>query len=410
MIMNKRFTSIALIVHFLVIHAVYAQTYSLNEIPQRIILNLTASPENSMAVTWRTNGEFKASEVQYAVSTQWTDFKKSITKVSAKTEKFWIDDHQFVYHYSGVLDGLKPGTTYVYRVGHDSVWSEWNQFTTARKEPAPFKFVYLGDPQNDIKEHVSRVFREAYKLAPDAAFWLYAGDLVAYPKDSLWSELFTAAGFIPRTTPSIMTPGNHDQTAVMVDGKEKRLKKTDPIWHAHFTLPENGVAGLAETSYYIDYQGVRFVMLNSNERLQEQADWMEKLLASNPNKWTIVTFHHSIYSMAKERDNKAVRDAFLAIFDKYHVDLVLQGHDHAYARSYKLNNGTIVGENQPGTVYIISVSGPKAYAITTKYEKLMAKIGNQISLFQVLSVDANKLSFISYTPAGEVYDAFELKK
>jgi 3',5'-cyclic AMP phosphodiesterase CpdA len=170
------------------------------------------------------------------------------------------------------------------------------------------------------------------------------------------------------------------------------------------------VTGLAETSYYVDYQGVRFVMLNSNERLHEQADWMEKLLASNSNKWTIVTFHHSIYSMAKERDNKEVRDAFLPIFDKYHVDLVLQGHDHAYARSYKLNNGAIVGENQPGTVYVISVSGPKAHAITTKYEKLMAKTGNKVSLLQVLSVDGNKLSFISYTPTGEVYDSFELRK
>jgi hypothetical protein len=299
---------------------------------------------------------------------------------------------------------------YVYRVGHDSVWSEWNQFTTARKEPEPFKFVYLGDPQNDLREHVSRVFREAYKLAPDAAFWLYAGDLVAYPRDSLWSEFFSAAGFITRTTPSIMIPGNHDQSVVMVDGKEKRLKKTDPIWSAHFTLPQNGLAGLEETSYYLDYQGVRFIMLNSNEKLREQAEWMEKILASNQNKWTIVTFHHSVYSTARDRDNKELRDVFLPVFDMYHVDLVLQGHDHAYARSFKLNNGAVVAENETGTVYVISVSGPKAYAITTKFEKLMAKIGNQISLFQVLSVDGNKLSFVSYTASGEVYDAFELRK
>jgi hypothetical protein len=75
-----------------------------------------------------------------------------------------------------------------------------------------------------------------------------------------------------------------------------------------------------------------------------------------------------------------------------------------------LNDGNIVAESLPGTVYVISVSGPKAYAITTKYEKLMAKTGTKISLFQVLSVDSNKLSFISYTPTGEVYDAFDLKK
>jgi acyl-CoA-binding protein len=408
--MNKRFTSIALIVHILVIHAVYAQTYSLNEVPQRIILNLTASPENSMAVTWRTNEEFKASEVQYAVSTQWTDFKKSVTKVNAKTEKFGIDDHQFVYHHSVVLDGLKPGTTYVYRVGHDSVWSEWNQFKTASKENAPFKFVYLGDPQNDIKEHVSRVFREAYKLAPDASFWLYAGDLAAYPTDDLWGELFYAAGFIYRVTPSIMIPGNHDRSVVLVDGKEKRLKTTDPIWKAHFTLPENGITGCEETSYYVDYQGVRFLMLNTNDKLEEQAEWMEKLLSKNPNKWTIVTLHYPLYNSGSDHDTKGVRIALLPIIDKYNVDLVLQGHDHTYARTFKLRDGMVVPVDEKGTVYVVSVSGPKAYAINTKYKDLMAKIGDHISSFQVISVEANKLSFTSYTAAGVVYDSFELRK
>ena len=394
----------------LAVFTVRAQSYLVSQAPDRIILNLTESPQGSMAVTWRTVEEFPNSGVQYAVATPWTEFKKALTKAAAQSERFEIADQQSVFHYSAVLKDLKPGVLYVYRVGHDSVWSEWNQFTTARKEPEPFKFVYLGDPQNDISEHVSRVFREAYKLAPDAAFWLYAGDLVAYPYDSLWSEFFSAAGFIARTTPSIMVPGNHDQSVVMVDGKEKRLKKTDPIWNAHFTLPQNGLVGLEETSYYLDYQGVRFIMLNSNEKLREQADWMEKKLAGNQNKWTIVSFHHSFYSMARDRDNKELRDIFLPIFDKYHVDLVLQGHDHAYARSFKLNNGAVVAENETGTVYVISVSGPKAYAITTKFEKLMAKIGNQISLFQVLSVEGNKLSFVSYTASGEVYDAFELRK
>jgi hypothetical protein len=409
--MKKRSIILSILaIQVLAVFTVRAQSYVARGAPARIILNLTESPQSSMAVTWRTVEEFPNSEVQYAVATPWTEFKKALTKTATQSERFEVANHQFVFHYSAVLKGLEPGVMYVYRVGHDSVWSEWNQFTTARKEPEPFKFVYLGDPQNEIREHVSRVFREAYKIAPDAAFWLIAGDLVAYPYDSLWSEFFSAAGFITRTTPSIMIPGNHDQSVVIVDGKEKRLKKTDPIWNAHFTLPQNGLVGLEETSYYVDYQGVRFVMLNSNDKLREQAEWMERILASNQNKWTIVSFHHSVYPMVRDRDNKELRDLFQPIFDKYHVDLVLQGHDHAYARSFKLNNGSIVAENEPGTVYVISVSGPKAYAITTKFEKLMAKIGNQISLFQVLSVDGNKLSFVSYTASGEVYDAFELRK
>jgi 3',5'-cyclic AMP phosphodiesterase CpdA len=290
------------------------------------------------------------------------------------------------------------------------VWSEWNQFTTARNEPAPFKFVYLGDPQNDIKEHVSRVFREAYKLAPDASFWLTAGDLATYPTDDLWGELFDAAGFIWRVTPSIMVPGNHDRSVVMVDGKETRLKTTDPIWKAHFTLPENGVAGLEETSYSIDYQGVRFLMLNTNDKLQEQAEWMEKLLSKNTNKWTIVALHYPFYNTGSDHDTKSVRIALLPIIDKYNVDLVLQGHDHTYARTFKLREGRVVPVDEKGTVFVVSVSGPKAYALNTQFKDLMAKIGEKISSFQVISVEANKLSFTAYTAAGAVYDSFELRK
>ena len=35
--------------------------------------------------------------------------------------------------------------------------------------------------------------------------------------------------------------------------------------------------------------------------------WLERVLADNPHRWTVVTFHHPIYSPAKNRDNKDLR-------------------------------------------------------------------------------------------------------
>jgi hypothetical protein len=92
------------------------------------------------------------------------------------------------------------------------------------------------------------------------------------------------------------------------------------------------------------------------------------------------------------------------------VDLVLQGHDHTYARTFKLREGRVVPVDEKGTVFVVSVSGPKAYALNTQYKDLMAKMGDKISSFQVISVEANKLSFTAYTAAGAVYDSFELRK
>lgn len=395
-----------------------AQCYSTDKTPQRVILNLTPTPATSVAVNWRTAAEIKHPEVQIAQATNWTEFAEHPKQSPAKPQLVMLENNQPAWYYSSIMDSLEPNTLYDYRVGGDSVWSEWNQFTTASSTPAPFTFVYMGDPQNDIIEYCSHVFREAYKTVPNASFWLFTGDMTTEPTDKLADELFGAASFIWRTTPVIMAPGNHDCKLEMADGKnvldkngwKKQTKIVAPIWREEFTLPENGIAGMEENSYYLDYQNVRFIIINSNDKLAEQAQWMEKLLSDNPCKWSVVAFHHPIYSAGKDRDEHATRDAFLPLFDKYHVDLVLTGHDHAYARSYKLRDGKRVGDAEQGTVYVVSVSGPKGYGFSPRYADLMAKTGEHISLFQGITIDGGTLTYKSYTATGALYDSFELKK
>ncbi|MDQ7817380.1 MAG: metallophosphoesterase family protein [Melioribacteraceae bacterium] len=389
---------------------VYAQRVSEDLVPQRIILNLTPEPATSIAVTWRTNIEVNEPKVQVAISTQWIEFKNYIINSSAMKERFITEHKEEVFHYSAVIKNLLPNTKYVYRVGSDSVWSEWNQFTTADDKNSEFKFVYLGDPQNNIMEYCSRVFREAFKTASDADFWLFGGDLVTDPLDDLWSEFFYAAGFVFRVTPIIAAPGNHDHKLITVDGKLRRSREIGNTWKVHFTLPENGPDGLKETSYYLDYQGTRFVIINSQANVEEQTLWLENILAENSNKWTVVCFHHPIYSSGRERDDQKTRNAFQPLFDKYSVDLVLTGHDHSYARSKKIFNGKAVDNNVNGTVYVVSVSGPKAYPLGNKYNNLMVKTGENVQLFQVIVVKENKISFNAYTVNGLLYDSFEIIK
>jgi 3',5'-cyclic AMP phosphodiesterase CpdA len=283
---------------------------------------------------------------------------------------------------------------------------------------APFTFAWFGDPQDNITQYISRLFRQTIRTGPDAAFWLFSGDLTSEPEDKQIGELFDATGFAFRTIPSAMVPGNHDMGYKFADGdyarnekgKKVREKFVSPMWRAHYTLPENGIPGFEETSYTFDYQGVRFIMINSNDRLDEQAVWMERLLAANPNRWTVVAFHHPLYSSGADRDDKKTREAFLPLFDKYRVDLVLTGHDHTYARSRKLVNGAIVAENAPGTVYVVSASGPKFYEYTSLYDSLMAKSGVNIQLYQIITVEGRHMRYRAYTADGVMYDEFELVK
>jgi hypothetical protein len=386
--------------------------------PERVIINLTDQPTTSMAVTWRTTDAHPNSAVEYAVATDTAEFAKQARKVPARSERLGLDAQTVVQHHSVLLSGLTPGTRYVYRVGHDKIWSEWNQFTTARAEPAPFRFVWFGDPQDDIAEHCSRVFREASQVAGDARFWLFSGDLCSTPEDYRWGELFYAAGFSFRTTPSIMTPGNHDTSYLFRDGtyvlddkgKKKRGDTVAATWRAHFTLPENGPPGSAETSFSVDYEGVRFILINTNLKLDGQVAWLERLLAANPNTWTIVSFHHPLYSAGRTRDDKTTRTAFLPLFDKYAVDLVLTGHDHAYARSHPLHGSQVVGPGKKGTVYVVSSSGPKSYEAQPLYQNLMAKTGEGLMLFHPIAIDGRTLRFEARTATGRLYDAFTLSK
>ena len=90
--------------------------------------------------------------------------------------------------------------------------------------------------------------------------------------------------------------------------------------------------------------------------------------------------HHSIYSPAdhaNDTDNQKRRQDFPTAFSNLGVDLVLQGHDHSYSRSYAIKNGkkanpdeqpgaAQVAEGPGGVIYVTanSSSGSKYYDLT----------------------------------------------
>jgi len=376
--------------------------------PQRILLSLTATPTKSIAVTWRSNEKLDVPMVQFAIASDWTDFEDSIESIEANAEKIQTGKAE-VFHYSAEIKGLIPSQQYVYRVGGDSVWSEWNHFKTAKTGSEPFQFIWFGDIQHDVKKFGSRILREAYQNSRDAEFLLFTGDVVDRAEfDYQWEEFFYAAGFIPSVIPTVFTAGNHEYADTTINGEETEVLV--PRWQAHIKQPETNIEGINETVFSFDYQGVRFIVLNGNERLEEQAQWLDKILAENQNKWTIACVHQPLYSMSKGRDQQNTRNAFLPLFDKYAVDLVLQGHDHVYARTAKMNNGKTVGSKEKGTVYVTSNSGSDEYTPRSVNTRFAVKIGNKTQLFQVISIQKNSIELKSFTVTGALYDSFKIVK
>ncbi len=369
--------------------------------PDRIMLGITPDPSTSMSVNWRTSTDVSDAKAEIAEAEDGPDFTKRSKTISATSQTLKTDLNEAHFH-TVQFTSLKPDTLYVYRVGDGKNWSEWNQFRTSTAGAEPLTFIYVGDAQNNVYSMWSRVIRAAYSSAPDTRFILHAGDLInRRDRDAEWGEWFYGAGWINSKVPMVAVPGNHEYGTGPSGDRE-----VSTHWRPQFALPENGPKGLEETCYYTDIQGLRVIALNSNVKQKEQAEWLETVLANNPNRWTVLTFHHPIFSASRGRDNKQLRDLWKPIFDKYKVDMVLTGHDHTYGRSNLVSGNNVRAES--GTVYVVSVSGPKMYSV--EKQEWMERTAGRTQLYQVIRIDGNKLSYESRTARGILYDAFELTK
>lgn len=389
-----------------------ADAYRPTALPDRIILTWSGDPATTQAVTWRTSTEVTEAVAEVGVATAGPELAKIAKTVNAKTQPLKTDLGAAHYH-TAEFTGLAPKTKYAYRVGDGVNFSEWFHFTTASDQVEPFSFIYFGDAQNDIRSLWSRVIREAYSDAPKARFMIHAGDLIdTAESDGQWGEWFGAGHWLNAMMPSVPVPGNHEMAKT--EGGGKRLSHH---WRPQFALPEHGPKGLEESCFTLVYQGVRIIGLNSNEQIDVQTQWLDKVLAENKSSWVVCTFHHPIFSTAKDRDNAELRAAWKPVLDKYRVDIVLTGHDHSYGRTgldtplatvANVPTGVNKVDQKTGTVYVVSVSGPKMYNLTS--QSIMKRSAEDTQLYQIIHIDGSTLRYEARTATGEVYDAFTLQK
>jgi 3',5'-cyclic AMP phosphodiesterase CpdA len=381
--------------------------------PDRIILSIKGDPATSMAVTWRTDTTVKESVAQISQNLP-TIFLRDSSSVLTGTFEDVEGDGVVARFHSVNFTTLDPGKTYAYRVGSGTGASEWFTFTTASTKADPYTFLYFGDSQGSNSLY-SRVIRQAYRAVPDARLMVFPGDLVdggtgSVLQDNEWGAWHEAGSFIHAEIPVMPTPGNHEY----YNPGDRSRRVLNRYWKPGFTLPENGPAGLEETAYSIDYQGVRFILVNSDEMMRNeefaliQAHWVEELLKNNPCNWTVMAFHHPIFSTSAKRDNKAVSGPLKPLIDNYGVDLVLTGHDHTYARGNVLPDGEETNGKRAGTIYVVSVSGSKQYQQDAEPWWDLGLTYTQT--WQAISVDGNELNYRAYDASGTLVDQFTLKK
>lgn len=382
--------------------------YPSSSIPDQIMLSPAEDPSVAIRINWRTSPGINAGQVQYGEFNPFGALERFVEPAELTVmDTPELKQDARIHLFSAALKGLAPGTKYQYRVGDASagVWSGFHTFTTAPAASEGFSFVYLGDTQNNHAEF-GRLLKMVETYNPEAAFYMVGGDLV---EDGRWRYLWDS--FAANTTevfsykPVAPTLGNHDYKKPTDNG----LK----YFAGLFNLPDNGQAGLPRGSNYsFKYENVYFIVLDSNNQEIDQTEWLEgELLKAGGSDFTVAMFHHPPYS-PKGRDNAWIREQWLPLFDKYRVDLVLNGHDHSYLRTGKVEGGRRADMSGQGTVYVVATACSKFHNM--EQVGLADKQLAETITYQKITIGRNKadkpvLSYQAFDAENHLVDSFTIE-
>lgn len=127
------------------------------------------------------------------------------------------------------------------------------------------------------------------------------------------------------------------------------MRSSGYSYDQHFNVPNESDKGEtpASADYWFRYGNTLFLVLNvNNTSTAEHKEFMEDAISKNTDAaWKVVAMHHSVYSVADHAFDKDIlqrREALVPVFKDLDIDVVLQGHDHVYVRSYMMDGLTPV--------------------------------------------------------------------
>ncbi|MFV8129718.1 purple acid phosphatase family protein [Streptomyces syringium] len=302
------------------------------------------------------------------------------------------------------LDGLSPGRTYYYGVGHTGHdpadprhFATIGTFRTAPESAERFVFTAFGDQGVSY----DALANDQLILGQNPAFHLHAGD-ICYADSSgggkptdvydarVWDQFLAQTESVAARVPWMVTTGNHDMEAWYSPNGYGGQR-------ARWTLPDNGFdPRQAPGVYSFTYGNVGVVALDANDVSYEiaantgytggrQTAWLDRRLRKLRGRrgidFLVVFFHHCAFSTTKAHaSDGGVRDAWLPLFEKHQVDLVINGHNHVYERTDAIR-GRRVGRKVPiggsfdgardGIVYVTAGGAGKAlydFPVPDSYE------------------------------------------
>ncbi|XP_077229050.1 purple acid phosphatase 15 [Tasmannia lanceolata] len=288
------------------------------------------------------------------------------------------------------LTGLKPGTKYYYRCGDPSIpaMSSIQSFKTmplSGPRSYPGRIAVVGDL--GLTYNTTSTIDHLRSNNPDLV--LLVGDVTyanLYLTNGTGADCYSC-GF-PNTpihetyqprwdywgrfmqplvsqVPIMVVEGNHEL-------EEQAGNQTFVAYSSRFTFPSKE-SGSSSTFYYsFNAGGIHFIMLGayiSYNKSGDQYKWLEEDLANvdrSVTPWLVATWHPPWYNSyhAHYREVECMRVQMEELLYSYAVDIVFNGHVHAYERSNRVYNYTL---DPCGPVYITVGDGGNREKMAIKH-------------------------------------------
>lgn len=257
------------------------------------------------------------------------------------------------------VTGLKEKTQYYYQVFQNGEWKEAKPYKTG--SASTFSFLYVGDPQiGACKNQTSNegekltntdsnlaarndaynwnnILKNAVEDHSNVSFMVSAGDQVNYANNEREYAGYLGAEALA-SLPVSTTIGNHDSGT-----EQYSLHYNNPNTFGFDETRYTKGHTAAGSDYYYTYGNTLFIVLDTNNyNAATHRNVIKKAVEENKDaKWRVVMFHQDIYGSGldhSDSDGMILRTALTPIMDEFDIDVVLQGHDHTYSRTYQLSS------------------------------------------------------------------------
>ncbi len=366
------------------------------DLPYDVHLNWQDNTSTTMSVVWETTPATTGSTVKYGPDSGYGQTATGTTDSQGTNGLIHMVE----------ITGLSPGTTYHYSCGDATGgWSPDSTFTTSPATATNFTFISMGDSRDNPTE-LQKIVGKVIIVNPD--FVGFSGDLVGSDDATLYDGWFTIWQPLGNHVPIVPSIGNHEESGVN--------------YIHRFTLPNN------ERWYSLNYSNMHIIVLSTSQDTystgSEQYNWLvhDLQVAANDSAhpWKIAIFHNPPYNVGGHGGDAGVQTYLVPLFLQYKVDIVFNGHNHYYERTYPLagggSNPTVTNHslhyyrNPTGVIYATTGScGAPLYDIGSAYYLAVAVKNYNYARINVFT--NNSLHMVTYLDDGTtVIDNFWIDK